>query len=153
MVLICPNMNIIDKIKYLQIDHQLVLSVLWFIVPAAAGGVCERYKSISEGGRTVKKSLNTGIVTLINYGQSVPPRVSEITFAHEVGHNFGSPVSTLTFFYLKVCQSSAFQTISARSVYIKNINNSIFANLNNAMQTKQHATKKPHPYSNRNKIY
>ena len=77
----------------LRVDYQRVLSVPWFYVLAAAGGVCERYKSISEGGRTVMKSLNTGIVTLINYGQRVPPRVSEITFAHEVGHNFGSPVS------------------------------------------------------------
>ncbi|XP_065931978.1 disintegrin and metalloproteinase domain-containing protein 10 homolog [Magallana gigas] len=57
----------------------------------AAGGVCERYKTIREQGRTVQKSLNTGIVTLINYARRVPPRVSHLTFAHEVGHNFGSP--------------------------------------------------------------
>ena len=56
---------------------------------------------------------------------------------------------------LKVCHSSAFQTISRKSVYIKNINHSdsISANLNNTIQTKQHAMKKPHSYSNRNKIY
>ncbi|XP_022312622.1 disintegrin and metalloproteinase domain-containing protein 10-like isoform X2 [Crassostrea virginica] len=71
------------------------LGLAWVGSPSsAAGGVCERYKSISEGGRTVQKSLNTGIVTLINYGQRVPPRVSHITFAHEVGHNFGSPHDT-----------------------------------------------------------
>ena len=58
-------------------------------------------------------------------------------------------------FSLKVCHSSGFQTISHRSVYIKIINysDSIKANLNNTIQTKQHAMKKPHSYSNRNKIY
>lgn len=64
-----------------------------FCIVGAAGGVCERYKTIREQGRTVQKSLNTGIVTLINYARRVPPRVSHLTFAHEVGHNFGSPVN------------------------------------------------------------
>ena len=56
---------------------------------------------------------------------------------------------------VKVCHSSVFQTISRRSVYIKIINHSdsISANLHNTIQTKQHAMKKPHSNSNRNKIY
>ena len=59
----------------------------------ASGGICERWKEYQESNRRIFKSLNTGIVTLINYGSPVPPKVSTLTFAHEVGHNFGSPVS------------------------------------------------------------
>ncbi|XP_064456183.1 disintegrin and metalloproteinase domain-containing protein 10-like isoform X2 [Ornithodoros turicata] len=56
-----------------------------------AGGICEKYRKMhfKDGVRTV--GLNTGIMTFLNYGSVVPQRVSHITFAHEVGHNFGSP--------------------------------------------------------------
>ncbi|KAI0207615.1 Disintegrin and metalloproteinase domain-containing protein 10 [Lamellibrachia satsuma] len=57
----------------------------------ASGGICETFKSYDESGTKMYKSLNTGIITLLNYGQRVPPRISTLTFAHEVGHNFGSP--------------------------------------------------------------
>ncbi|XP_055927668.1 disintegrin and metalloproteinase domain-containing protein 10-like [Argiope bruennichi] len=52
-----------------------------------AGGVCEK----NGHYRGSLKSLNTGIVTLLNYGKYVPPIVSHVTLAHEIGHNFGSP--------------------------------------------------------------
>lgn len=61
-----------------------------FSVPGSSGGICEKSKLYSDGK---KKSLNTGIITVQNYASHVPPKVSHITFAHEVGHNFGSPVS------------------------------------------------------------
>lgn len=68
--------------------------MLAFSFPApttgSSGGICEKSKLYSDGKR---KSLNTGIITVQNYGSHVPPKVSHITFAHEVGHNFGSPVS------------------------------------------------------------
>merc|ERR1719242_1440919 len=52
-----------------------------------AGGVCEKHGHY----RGSYKSLNTGIITLMNYGKPVPPAVSHVTMAHEMGHNFGSP--------------------------------------------------------------
>ncbi len=61
-------------------------------VLATAGGICEIYKEYAERRGRVWRSLNTGIITLVNYGNRVPPRVSQLTLAHEIGHNFGSPV-------------------------------------------------------------
>ncbi|KAL1007267.1 hypothetical protein UPYG_G00084320 [Umbra pygmaea] len=66
-----------------------VLGLAWVGAPAgSSGGICEKNKMYSDGK---KKSLNTGIITVQNYASHVPPKVSHITFAHEVGHNFGSP--------------------------------------------------------------
>lgn len=62
----------------------------FFFFSGSSGGICEKSKLYSDGK---KKSLNTGIITVQNYASHVPPKVSHITFAHEVGHNFGSPVS------------------------------------------------------------
>jgi len=71
-----------------------VLGLAWIGEKSgASGGVCERWKAYT-GGKY--KSLNTGVVTTLNYGSDVPLKVTEITLAHEIGHNFGSqhdPVS------------------------------------------------------------
>ncbi|XP_043272222.1 disintegrin and metalloproteinase domain-containing protein 10 isoform X1 [Venturia canescens] len=61
----------------------------------ASGGICEKYKTYTETVegmyQSTKRSLNTGIITFVNYNSRVPPKVSQLTLAHEIGHNFGSP--------------------------------------------------------------
>ena len=54
----------------------------------SSGGLCENLRTFSNGPRT----LNTGIVTLLNFNTRVSTAVSGLTFTHEVGHNFGSEV-------------------------------------------------------------
>ncbi|KAL4216377.1 Disintegrin and metalloproteinase domain-containing protein 10 [Mactra antiquata] len=65
-----------------------VLGLAWLGNPSTsvAGGVCETHKTFNGEG----KSLNSGVVTFLNYGSDVPSSVSHSTFAHEIGHNFGS---------------------------------------------------------------
>ncbi len=63
------------------------LGLAWVAkLTGSVGGVCERRQTLQG----VAKSLNSGIVTIVNYKSRVPEAVSQITFAHEVGHNFGS---------------------------------------------------------------
>ena len=37
-------------------------------------------------------------MTIVNYNKEVPSAVSHVTFAHEVGHNFGSQVKGISKF-------------------------------------------------------
>ncbi|XP_077564323.1 uncharacterized protein LOC144179759 [Haemaphysalis longicornis] len=74
-----------------------VLGLAWTAAPTPSqGGICEKYKvalDIAPGTSNYKRfylSLNTGILTFQNYKHFVPRVVSEITFTHELGHNFGS---------------------------------------------------------------
>jgi disintegrin and metalloproteinase domain-containing protein 10 len=63
------------------------LGLAWVAkLTGSVGGVCERRQPLQG----IYKSLNSGIVTVVNYQARVPEAVSQITFAHEVGHNFGS---------------------------------------------------------------
>ena len=58
-----------------------ILGLAWIGYPRGrAGGMCD------HSGR----SYNTAVVTFTLYGKKSPPKVSEITFAHEVGHAFGA---------------------------------------------------------------
>lgn len=84
LYILCSGLNALLS-KRFSLSHLLATG--------SSGGICEKSKLYSDGKR---KSLNTGIITVQNYGAHVPPKVSHITFAHEVGHNFGSPVSTMT---------------------------------------------------------
>lgn len=54
------------------------------------GGICSKHTNLRDG-RT--STLNTGLVTIQNYGQVLPPRLVQLTLAHELGHSLGSPVS------------------------------------------------------------
>ena len=53
------------------------------------GGICENLQTFTGG---VDQTLNTGIVTILNYNSRIPAPISALTFAHEAGHNFGSNV-------------------------------------------------------------
>ena len=65
-----------------------ILGLAWLGSPApnSGGGVCR--KSALVNG--VMKNLNSGITTTVNNGADIPVYVSELTFAHEVGHNYGT---------------------------------------------------------------
>jgi len=105
--------NNIDVEDYLdlwsQIDHQQfclallltyrdfangVLGLAWVAQAPGGnrGGICENRVTLNVGPRF----LNTAIVTMLNYGQRQARAVTVITTAHELGHNFGSPVSQYT---------------------------------------------------------
>ncbi|CAK6955449.1 disintegrin and metalloproteinase domain-containing protein 10 isoform X1 [Scomber scombrus] len=69
-------------------DYSGVLGLAWDGKNGDWGGICSRHITLRDG-RT--STLNTGLVTIQNYGQFLPPRHVQLTFAHELGHSLGSP--------------------------------------------------------------
>ena len=63
------------------------LGLAWLATnTGSVGGFCEKPTTVNG----VLKSLNCGMVTVVNFNARVPDKVQRITFAHEMGHNFGS---------------------------------------------------------------
>ena len=83
-----------------------VLGLAWVAEPAGGnrGGICEGRVRLQVGER----SLNTAIVTYLNYGQRQPRPVTVITITHQLGHNFGSHVSLSPPFLLFLAPSPLF---------------------------------------------
>ncbi|XP_029939829.1 disintegrin and metalloproteinase domain-containing protein 10 [Salarias fasciatus] len=69
-------------------DYSGVLGLAWEGKSGNWGGICSKYTSIPKGRPS---TLNTGMVTIQNYGQLLPPRHVQLTLAHELGHSLGSP--------------------------------------------------------------
>ncbi|XP_061539640.1 disintegrin and metalloproteinase domain-containing protein 10 isoform X1 [Phycodurus eques] len=69
-------------------DYSGVLGLAWEGKAGNWGGVCSQYTTLRNGRPS---TLNTGLVTIQNYGQFLPPRHVQLTFAHELGHSLGSP--------------------------------------------------------------
>ncbi|CAF1195014.1 unnamed protein product [Adineta steineri] len=54
------------------------------------GGICEKpAKDIYDGQRIIK-TLNTGMITIINHNTRISALMAELTFAHEIGHSLGA---------------------------------------------------------------
>lgn len=69
-------------------DYSGVLGLAWEGKGGNWGGVCSRPTTLKNGATS---TLNTGLVTIQNYGQFLPPRQVQLTLAHEFGHSLGSP--------------------------------------------------------------
>ena len=70
-----------------------VLGLAWVASQTNSGvGICARRKfGVFPKKPGIKGSLNTGIITFINFQVRIAEKVTQVTFAHELGHNFGAP--------------------------------------------------------------
>uniref|UniRef100_A0A8C5EHA3 ADAM10 endopeptidase n=1 Tax=Gouania willdenowi TaxID=441366 RepID=A0A8C5EHA3_GOUWI len=69
-------------------DYSGVLGLAWEGKTSNWGGICSKQTVKPKGPSS---TLNTGLVTIQNYGQFLPPRHVQLTLAHELGHSLGSP--------------------------------------------------------------
>ncbi|XP_040896880.1 disintegrin and metalloproteinase domain-containing protein 10 [Toxotes jaculatrix] len=69
-------------------DYSGVLGLAWEGKAGNWGGICSKPTTLRNGQTS---TLNTGLVTIQNYGQFLPPRLVQLTLAHELGHSLGSP--------------------------------------------------------------
>ncbi|MEQ2280924.1 hypothetical protein AMECASPLE_025158, partial [Ameca splendens] len=69
-------------------DYSGVLGLAWEGKAGNWGGICSKYTSIRNGRMS---TLNTGLITIQNYGQFLPSHQVQLTLAHELGHSLGSP--------------------------------------------------------------
>ncbi|XP_013379515.1 disintegrin and metalloproteinase domain-containing protein 10 [Lingula anatina] len=68
-----------------------VLGLAWIADSSkygSAGGICQQ--SMFMGPDNKMYNFNTAMVSFLNFGQVSPRKVSVLTLAHELGHNFGS---------------------------------------------------------------
>ncbi|XP_076847784.1 disintegrin and metalloproteinase domain-containing protein 10 [Brachyhypopomus gauderio] len=69
-------------------DFSGVLGLAWEGKTDDWGGICSKHMYLKDGRSS---SLNTGLVTLKNFGRYLPPKFVQLTFAHELGHSLGAP--------------------------------------------------------------
>ena len=67
-----------------------VLWKAWVASPKSSGGICDKNKQHTENGDRQSKSLNTRVITAVNYGRELSPRISYLNFAHQMGHSLGA---------------------------------------------------------------
>ena len=59
------------------------------------GGVCDKHRrQHSNNFKGNVASLNAGIISTVNYGRDLSPRLSHLNFAHQIGHSLGSKHDT-----------------------------------------------------------